>query len=59
MKRMYKQPALQEHALLMTSQLLTGSNIGEGSAGQQGDVKRFVDWGDSNNGSIFEESPFE
>lgn len=59
MKRKYETPAMQEHVVTIDTHLLIGSNIGEGGAGQEGDVKGFVPLDDSESESIFEDNPFE
>ena len=59
MKKDYAQPAMQTNEMDMTCNILTGSNIGEGGEGQQGDVKGFGLLDDSDKENHFEENPFE
>ena len=59
MKHTYAQPAMQEMELDPAYTLLAGTNIGEGGEGQQGDVKGFGSIKDSNQGSVFDDNPFE
>ena len=59
MRKRYEHPAMRELPIILTSQLLTGTNIGEGKEGKEGDVKGFFSSDDSDGKSIFEESFFE
>ena len=59
MRTKYQQPELQEHLVTIDSHLLIGSNIGGGGEGNEGDVKGFVPFDESDNESIFEENSFE
>ena len=59
MKRKYELPVLKVYSVIVDSHLLIGSHIGEGGAGQNGDVKKFVPFEDSENENIFEDNPFE
>lgn len=53
MKKIYQHPAMQEEEMDMTSQLLAGTNIGEGGEGQQGDVKGMGSQKSSEDGRVF------
>ena len=49
MKRDYEQPVIQEFTTKLASTILTGSHIGEGEEGQQGDVKSFGSFEDEDD----------
>ncbi len=55
---MYERPVLQELDLEMNTIFLSASQIGEGSEGQDGDVKASFPWDPDDYESIFQENPF-
>ncbi len=57
-KNYYQQPSMQEAFIDVISNILAGSNIGEGGEGKEGDVKGFDSLEESGK-SIFEENPFQ
>jgi hypothetical protein len=59
MRKVYEKPIMLEQKIHIESHLLVGTNIGEGGAGQQGDVKGFVSFDEPEGESILEENPFE
>ncbi len=59
MRKLYEHPAMQELPIILTSQLLTGTNIGEGEEGKEGDVKASFSWDVFDEENIFDENAFE